>query len=72
MIRNPRIEEFEIDTKPRRPSKQTFGNFLYNEDTGAYLGRTPSSWGESMISNVFELYLKPCACILAANNSYYH
>lgn len=40
------MEEFEIDRKPsRKPAKQKFYQFLYNDDTGAILGRTPESWG---------------------------
>lgn len=50
MVRNSRLEEFEIEMKPsRKTTKQTFYDFLYNEDTGAFLGRTASSWGESII-----------------------
>ncbi|CAH2263950.1 jg16377 [Pararge aegeria aegeria] len=40
-----RMEEFEIDRKPtRKPAKQKFYEFLYNEETGAIMGRTPESW----------------------------
>ncbi|XP_023942956.1 sodium/potassium-transporting ATPase subunit beta-2 [Bicyclus anynana] len=45
-----RMEEFEIDRKPtRKPAKQKFYEFLYNQETGAILGRTPESWGKILI-----------------------
>nr|XP_034840057.1 sodium/potassium-transporting ATPase subunit beta-2-like [Maniola hyperantus] len=45
-----RMEEFEIDRKPtRKPAKQKFYDFLYNDETGAILGRTPESWGKILI-----------------------
>ncbi|XP_039765045.1 sodium/potassium-transporting ATPase subunit beta-2-like [Pararge aegeria] len=45
-----RMEEFEIDRKPtRKPAKQKFYEFLYNEETGAIMGRTPESWGKILI-----------------------
>lgn len=47
MIRNPKLEEFEIETKPRRPGRQKFSEFMYNEDTGAIFGRTPERWGKT-------------------------
>ncbi|XP_061378556.1 sodium/potassium-transporting ATPase subunit beta-2-like [Danaus plexippus] len=47
---NRKLEEFEIETKPRkRTTKQTICNFLYNEQTGAILGRTPDSWGKIIL-----------------------
>ncbi|KAJ8726025.1 hypothetical protein PYW07_000723 [Mythimna separata] len=50
MIRNPRLEEFQMDMKPSRKSgKQKFSNFFYNEETGEILGRTPESWGKILI-----------------------
>lgn len=47
MSRNPRLQEFQMDTRlSRRPGKQKFSNFFYNEETGEILGRTPESWGQ--------------------------
>ncbi|CAF4872142.1 unnamed protein product [Pieris macdunnoughi] len=46
MIRNPKLEEFEIETKPRKPGKQKFSDFMYNEDTREIFGRTPERWGK--------------------------
>lgn len=36
-----------MDTKPvHRSGRTKCSNFLYDEDTGAILGRTPESWGQ--------------------------
>ncbi|CAG5048132.1 unnamed protein product [Parnassius apollo] len=50
MHRNPRLEEFEIETKPSRTTeRQKFHNFIYDRNTGAFLGRTPESWCKIII-----------------------
>ncbi|KAJ0181547.1 hypothetical protein K1T71_002269 [Dendrolimus kikuchii] len=50
MIRNPRLQEFQIETKPeRKPGRQKFTEFLRNTETGTILGRTPESWGKILI-----------------------
>lgn len=47
MPRNPKLEEFEIETKPIRSIKRgNVSNFFYDSNTGAFLGRTAESWGE--------------------------
>ncbi|CAH0726363.1 unnamed protein product, partial [Brenthis ino] len=41
----PKIQEFEFETKPsRKTAKQKFSDFIFDENTGAVLGRTPESW----------------------------
>lgn len=30
---------------PEISARQSFKNFFYNKETGAIMGRTPSSWG---------------------------
>lgn len=42
MIRNPRLEEFQMDTKPSHRSAGR--NLLHDPDTGTVLGRTPEGW----------------------------
>ncbi|XP_049871770.1 sodium/potassium-transporting ATPase subunit beta-2-like [Pectinophora gossypiella] len=50
MSRNPRLEEFEVERKPsKRSRKHSFWNFVFDEDTGAIMGRTPESWGKILI-----------------------
>lgn len=42
----PKLEEFEFERKPsRKTTKQKFSDFIFDENTGAILGRTPESWG---------------------------
>ncbi|KAG6452974.1 sodium/potassium-transporting ATPase subunit beta-2 [Manduca sexta] len=47
MSRNPRMEEFKMDGKPLK--RRNFSSMLYNDETGAILGRTPESWGKILI-----------------------
>lgn len=50
MIRNPRLQEFQIETKPeRKHGKQKFWDFIHNDETGTFLGRTPESWGKILL-----------------------
>ncbi|CAH2065817.1 unnamed protein product, partial [Iphiclides podalirius] len=50
MQRNVKLEEFEIETKPSRSSERgKVRNFIYDGNTGAFLGRTPESWGKIII-----------------------
>ncbi|KAL4705890.1 hypothetical protein ACJJTC_002771 [Scirpophaga incertulas] len=50
MIRNPALQEFQLDTKPsRKPQKKRFLNYIFNEETGAILGRTPESWAKILV-----------------------
>uniref|UniRef100_A0A2A4JHJ4 Sodium/potassium-transporting ATPase subunit beta-2 n=1 Tax=Heliothis virescens TaxID=7102 RepID=A0A2A4JHJ4_HELVI len=51
MSRHPRLEEFQMDTKlSDRSGRRIPGKyFLYNEDTGEILGRTPQRWGKILI-----------------------
>ncbi|VVD05603.1 unnamed protein product [Leptidea sinapis] len=50
MQRNRKLEEFEIETKPtRRFGPQTYKDFIYNEETGAFLGRTTKSWAKIIL-----------------------
>ncbi|XP_045458844.1 sodium/potassium-transporting ATPase subunit beta-2-like [Melitaea cinxia] len=44
------IQEFELDTKPlKKTTKQKFSDFFYNEESGAFMGRTPESWGKLLL-----------------------
>ncbi|XP_028025325.1 sodium/potassium-transporting ATPase subunit beta-2-like [Bombyx mandarina] len=50
MLRNPKLEEFQMDTKPPRKSFQhKFSDFLHNDETGTILGRTPESWSKILV-----------------------
>ncbi|XP_045511177.1 sodium/potassium-transporting ATPase subunit beta-2-like [Colias croceus] len=50
MMRNPKLEEFEIEMKPlRKTGRQKFSDFVYNDETGTIMGRTPESWGKIIL-----------------------
>ncbi|CAB3231533.1 unnamed protein product [Arctia plantaginis] len=47
MIRNPRLQEFQMDTKSSHRSARQ--NLFHDQDTGAILGRTPERWCKLLI-----------------------
>ncbi|XP_013192955.1 sodium/potassium-transporting ATPase subunit beta-2 [Amyelois transitella] len=50
MYRNPGMAEFEIETKRSKNTwSRKLSHFCYNENTGAFLGRTPKSWGKILL-----------------------
>ncbi|XP_072936284.1 sodium/potassium-transporting ATPase subunit beta-2-like [Epargyreus clarus] len=47
---NSKLEEFSKGTKAsRRIAPQKFSDFLYDDETGEVLGRTPERWGKLLI-----------------------
>lgn len=46
-------QEFEFHKPVQRGAWEGFSRFIYNPDSGQYLGRTPKSWGRKMFIFVF-------------------
>ncbi|KAJ2944453.1 hypothetical protein O0L34_g3793 [Tuta absoluta] len=50
MSRNPKLEEFEIETKSsKRYGKKSFSEYFYDSDAGTFLGRSAESWGKILL-----------------------
>ncbi|KAM3959170.1 sodium/potassium-transporting ATPase subunit beta-2 [Aphomia sociella] len=49
MYRNPGLQEFQVETKPKNTWGRKFHNFCYNKNTGEIFGRTPERWGKLLL-----------------------